>query len=244
MSTYAYMRFLEAAPERYDAGIRRLSGGLIDRIYEDIADRVAADGRRVLDIGCGTGGVSLACAARGARVTGIDANPGMLEVARRKLVADPPSGHVEFIELGAMEIQDRFPEKSFDAVVSCLALSEMLPEERSYVLRIACSRLEVGGVLAVADEVLPRTRWARVRSALARWPSAALACLLTLQTSRPVRDLAAEVSAAGFDDVGEHRLMHDRFAIVTAKRGTEPGVEYGAESGAGPGAGAAAGAET
>ncbi len=216
MSTYAYMRFLEAAPERYDAGIRRLTGGRIDRIYEEIAGRVAAKGRRVLDIGCGTGGVSLACAARGAQVIGIDASPGMLQVARRKAVANPAD--VEFIELGAMEIQDRFPEKAFDAVVSCLALSEMLPEERRYVLETSWSRLEVGGILVVADEVLPHTRWARARNALARWPAVALTYLLTLQTTRPIRDLAAEVAGAGFGDVQEQRLMHDSFAIVTAFR--------------------------
>jgi len=216
VSTYAYMRFLEAAPERYDAGIRRLTGGRIDRIYEEIAGRVAAKGRRVLDIGCGTGGVSLACAARGAQVIGIDASPGMLQVARRKAVANPAD--VEFIELGAMEIQDRFPEKAFDAVVSCLALSEMLPEERRYVLETSWSRLEVGGILVVADEVLPHTRWARARNALARWPAVALTYLLTLQTTRPIRDLAAEVAGAGFGDVQEQRLMHDSFAIVTAFR--------------------------
>jgi ubiquinone/menaquinone biosynthesis C-methylase UbiE len=219
VSTYAYMRFLEASPERYDAGIARLTGGRIGRIYEEIAGRAAAkgEGRRVLDVGCGTGGVSLACAAKGARVIGIDANPGMLEVARRKAAAS--SANIEFIELGAMEIQDRFPEKSFDAAVSCLALSEMVPEERRYVLKTVWSRLEVGGILVMADEVLPRTRWARARNALVRWPTVALTYLLTHQTSRPIPDLAAEVGAAGFVDLEEQRLMHDSFAIVTARRG-------------------------
>jgi SAM-dependent methyltransferase len=38
--------------------------------------------RRVLDIGCGTGVLAAALAARGARVWGIDAEPAMLDVAR------------------------------------------------------------------------------------------------------------------------------------------------------------------
>ncbi|MEB8339931.1 class I SAM-dependent methyltransferase [Streptomyces endophyticus] len=39
----------------------------------------------VLDLGCGTGSLSLLAAERGHRVTGVDSAPGMLELARRKL---------------------------------------------------------------------------------------------------------------------------------------------------------------
>ena len=93
-------------PERYDRGILMLSGGHIPEVYRRLAEEVAAPGRRVLDIGCGTGGASFACAARGAKVVGIDIDAGMLEVARRKPA--PEGGTVEFIQLGAAEIEDRF----------------------------------------------------------------------------------------------------------------------------------------
>ena len=86
MSTFVWMKVLESAPERYDRGIGVLSGGRIGNVYERIAALAAAPGKRVLDIGCGTGGVSLACAARGALVTGIDIDTGMLGVARAKPV--------------------------------------------------------------------------------------------------------------------------------------------------------------
>lgn len=56
----------------------------------------------VLDLGCGTGSLSLLLAQRGHRVTGVDLSPNMVELARRKVAgfdvqvlvgdaADPPS---------------------------------------------------------------------------------------------------------------------------------------------------------
>ena len=105
MSSFVWMKVLESAPERYDRGIRMLSGGRIEEAYDRIAKLIAAPGKRILDIGCGTGGVTLACAARGAAVTGIDIDAGMLEVARKKPV--PASGSVEFLE--AWRGRDRGP---------------------------------------------------------------------------------------------------------------------------------------
>lgn len=71
--------------------------GVYDAIMADIeypawADFIlmyARDGglapRRVLDLACGTGGLSRALAARGLEVTGLDASEEMLSVARRRL---------------------------------------------------------------------------------------------------------------------------------------------------------------
>ncbi|MGD8605677.1 MAG: methyltransferase domain-containing protein, partial [Myxococcales bacterium] len=84
MSSFVWMKLLESAPERYDRGLRLLSAGRIQEVYEAIADRVAAPGRRILDMGTGTGSVALACAARGAKVVAIDINAQMLEIARAK----------------------------------------------------------------------------------------------------------------------------------------------------------------
>jgi len=39
-------------------------------------------GKQVLDAGCGTGAFSIACARRGAMVTGIDLSPGLVELAQ------------------------------------------------------------------------------------------------------------------------------------------------------------------
>lgn len=212
MSSFVWMKLLESAPERYDRGIRMLSRGRIGQVYNHIAAVVAAPGKRILDIGCGTGGASLACAAQGALVTGIDTNAGMLEVARAKPV--PPSGTVEFLELGSAEIEDRFAAESFDAVVSCLALSEMSPDEQDYALHSAYSCLVSGGEIMIADEAAPEPGLSRLAHWLWRLPAAAVTYLLTQTTTRPVRDICRRVRAAGFSSVAAQRIWSGNFLIV------------------------------
>ena len=212
MSSFVWMKFLESAPERYDRGIRMLSGGRIEDVYARVAALAAAPGKRVLDIGCGTGGVSLACAARGAVVTGIDIDAGMLEIARAKPA--PAGGSVEFVELGAAEVEDRFSEGSLDAVVSCLAMSELSREEQEYALKIAYSRLVPGGAIVIADETTPQHRLARLAYRLRRLPMVAATYLLTQTTTRPVQQLAERITAAGFSHVDAERMWSDAFVIV------------------------------
>ena len=218
MSSYVYMKVLESAPERYDRGIHRLSDGNIETIYELIASEVATPKARVLDVGTGTGGVALACAARGANVVGIDSNPGMLEIARRKAEAGALDGHCEWLELGAMEIEDRFEKASLDAVVACLVFSELQPEERDYVLGMAYSRLEVGGRIVIADEVRPRSPMQRVWRAARRAPAQLWTYFLTQTTTRPVESLSQSLRDTGFAQVTEKRLGDDDFAIVSGIR--------------------------
>jgi demethylmenaquinone methyltransferase/2-methoxy-6-polyprenyl-1,4-benzoquinol methylase len=219
VSTFVWMKALESAPERYDRGIRMLSGGRIESVYQLIAERTAAPGKRILDIGCGTGGVSLACARRGATVVGIDIDAGMLEVARAKPLPSP--GHIEWIELGAAEIEDRFPERSFDAIVSCLVMSELSADEQDYTLSIALSRLVPGGRIVLADEVVPRRALGRVAYHLRRLPTVVATYALTQAVTHPVRDLADRVRVAGFVDVRETRMWSDAFLVVEAARPRE-----------------------
>jgi SAM-dependent methyltransferase len=52
------------------------------RLLESLFAQVGLEGRTVLDLGCGSGQVSLLAASMGARVHGIDISPRMLSIAR------------------------------------------------------------------------------------------------------------------------------------------------------------------
>jgi demethylmenaquinone methyltransferase/2-methoxy-6-polyprenyl-1,4-benzoquinol methylase len=216
MSSFVWMKVLESAPERYDRGIRMLSSGRIDAVYERIAALAAEPGWRVLDIGCGTGAVSLACAARGAEVTGIDINAEMLETARDKPV--PDGGTVAFVQMAAAEVEDHFAKASFDAVVSCLAFSEMSQDEQDYALGTALNQLVPGGVVVVADEAEPATPLRRLAHRVKRLPVVAATYLVTQTSTRPVAGIGQRMRAAGFVDVTEEGMLSGAFLLAHGRR--------------------------
>lgn len=216
MSSLALMRLLESAPARYDAGMRVLTLGKVAQIREIVAEAaVPVPGAMVLEIGCGTGALTQALAARGAQVTAIDQNPEMLEQARSRLANTGPA--VRFIERTASEI-DAFADGSYDAVAASLSLSEMSHRERGFVLKHARRVLRAGGVIAIADEVRPRAFAMRALQAIIRGPQAALAWLIIGSVSRPIPDLAAEVVAAGFVLRSERRWLFETLAVLIAER--------------------------
>ncbi len=193
MSSLALMRWLEGRPERYDTGMRALTCGRIGPLHAAVAEAAVRNaGDQVLEIGCGTGSVTVLLRARGAKVTAIDQAPEMLEQARLRLADDDA---VAWVEQTAAEI-DRLPTSRFDAVVLCLCLSDMSPSERAFVLREAVLRLAPGGRVVAADEVRPKG-WRGWLQRIWRIPQAALGWLLVGSLSRPIRDLAGELQAAG-----------------------------------------------
>jgi ubiquinone/menaquinone biosynthesis C-methylase UbiE len=223
MSTYVYMRILESAPHRYDLGIRLLSFGRVDAMYDAVAAAAVGDDPkpRILELGCGTGNLTARLLARGATVTAIDREPEMLAVAREKLGGEPG---LTLQEMAAVEIADRFPAGGFDAVAGTLVLSEMSEDEQAYVLDAARRVLRPGGRLVVADEVPPEGFWGRLAYAATRWLAAAVTYVLTQTSTRAVRDLAGRVRAAGFAVCEDRRLGSTGPGLIVAVRPAEEGA--------------------
>ncbi|HJR60989.1 MAG TPA: class I SAM-dependent methyltransferase [Vicinamibacterales bacterium] len=126
---YSYSMYADPAmAERFD-GMR--FGGPIGRLIAVTQEQVIASflqpvaGRRVLDVGTGTGRGAIALAGRGAVVTGVDASEEMLAVARRR--AGEARVSVTFAREDAHRLS--FADGSFDAVI-CLRVLMHTPDWR------------------------------------------------------------------------------------------------------------------
>jgi ubiquinone/menaquinone biosynthesis C-methylase UbiE len=92
---------------------------LLNAYYErpamiDLAGDV--DGHRILDAGCGSGPLAAALTEKGATVTGFDASPAMVELARQRL------GKGAALQVADLSQPLPFKDGSFDDVVSSLVL--------------------------------------------------------------------------------------------------------------------------
>jgi len=195
-----FMKWLETSPKDYDRGIQMLTLGCLRRLKHKVVRDYIFDGIRVLEIGCGTGTLTNMMAEAGAVVTGIDSSPVMLAEAERKIesVRLGAGGRVELELMDASQIEDRFPEASFDLIVSTLVFSEMPEEQQRYVLESCLKMLAVEGRLLIADEVIPEVFLQRLLYYLVRLPLALITWLLTRTSTRPLKDFRNTLEGVGF----------------------------------------------
>lgn len=154
----------------------------------------ALRGACVLDVGCGAGLLSEAMAGEGARVTGIDLSPELIDVAQLHLLES--GRQAEYRVVSAEDLAAERPG-SFDAV-TCMEMLEHVPDPAS-VLRACFTLLAPGGMLLLST--LNRTPAA---FALAIVGAEYVARLLPKGTHdyrsfiKP-SELAAALRAAGFE---------------------------------------------
>ncbi len=215
MFSYVFMKILEAHPGSYDRRMNAITGE-VEAAKIRIAGAIAP-GSRVLEIGSGTGALALRLARAGARVEGFDRNEGMIREARRRLHAArlEERVHVQVLDISGM---DTFPDAHFDAVVSTLVFSELSLEARRYALVHIHRVLKPGGVLWIADEVVPEHRGARLRARILRAPLYLVTLLVTGRATHPIPDLVQEVEAAGLVCLRMERASGGAFALLEARR--------------------------
>lgn len=196
------MRVLESVPCRYEVGIRLLTFGHLDVAYDRLASHIDR-GQQVLDIGCGTGALTLRAARCGAKVKGIDINAQMLDIAEQRVKNAGLTESVELVERGVAELDSEETHR-YDAVMSGLCLSELSDDELRYTLKQMGRVLRPGGLVLIADEIKPQGVINRVIHHLIRIPLAAFAYIITQQTTRPATDLPEKLKAAGFAILSIH----------------------------------------
>jgi ubiquinone/menaquinone biosynthesis C-methylase UbiE len=220
MSTFVFMKILESAPSRYDQGIRILTLGRLDRVYDRLTSHIRKD-QMVLDIGCGTGALTVRAAKRGAIVKGIDINPQMLEIAQERVDNAGLTQNVELCESGVAELEAENPE-SYDVVMSGLCLSELTEDELVYTLKEVTRILKYSGLLLIADEVVPDSILKKMLHWGMRFPLMIVTYLIAQTTTHAVRNLREKVEHTGMQikSVGLNRT-ESFMELMAVKPGKE-----------------------
>lgn len=167
-------------------------------------------GERVLDLGCGTGALSLALKQRrpDAEVSGLDPDPKALALARRKSQA----AGVEIAWREGYAGRAPFPAHGFDHVVSSLMIHHLRSDQKREAFRDVLRLLRPGGVFHLLDFGPPK-------SALERALTAAFLHGDRLRDNLQGR-LPEWLREAGFEDVREvetHRTLFGRVSLYSAR---------------------------
>lgn len=113
-------------------------------------------GKRVLEVGCGTGALSTFLALRGAEVVGLDVSEPTLALARRRAESNGVAGQICFEAMPIERCEE--PDESFDVVVANQVLHHLeLGQAMPNIARLIGGR----GVALFVEPVLLVPEWLR-----------------------------------------------------------------------------------
>jgi ubiquinone/menaquinone biosynthesis C-methylase UbiE len=210
------MKILESTPSRYELGIYLLTLGRLQKAYDRLASLIQR-GQQVLDLGCGTGALTLRAAQRGAKVKGIDINAQMLEIAGQRVQEAGLTEAVNLVEMGVAEL-DGEKAQYYDIVMSGLCLSELSEDEVRHTLKEVARILRPGGLFLIADEIKPQGLGKRVIHSLIRFPLAALTYLITQQTTHPTSNLSERLMDVDLVIASVHLSLLESFVEIVARK--------------------------
>lgn len=168
---------------------------------------------RVLDVGCGTGTLALLIKSLrpGARVTALDADEEILQLARRKAAGQ----EIDFRHGYADKLP--FEDGTFDIVVSSLVFHHLKPATKKAAFREIRRVLRPAGVFLLAD-------WGKPSSAIERLQFYSVQFLDGFETtSDNVKGkLPVLARGAGFDDFKQIAKERTLYGVLSYYRGRRP----------------------
>lgn len=194
----------------YDPLLERLSFGRERRFREKTLPYLALKpGQDILDVGCGTGSLTLLIAARMGvgTVTGIDAAPRMIAIAQKKAATQ---GSVARFAVGIAEALD-FAEARFDTVVNSMFAHHVNHDLKERAFAEMYRVLKPGGLLVTADIDRPSTGLAAAIGWLSRY------LLLQPELEDNLRGRLPDlIRGAGFTQVVRHEQVYGLVSFFTS----------------------------
>jgi ubiquinone/menaquinone biosynthesis C-methylase UbiE len=194
----------------YDGLVNILTLGSARRLRVLTVDNALLQtGENVLDVGCGTGAVTLPAKVRvgnNGAAAGIDPAPEMIAVARQK--ASRAGLEIDF-RVGVIESLP-YPDGTFDAVTSSLMMHHLPEHVRVAGLGEIFRVLKPGGRVLIADMMRPNTSFLRQLFA-------SLALHHGLKFG--IEDLPEILNAAGFKEINQ---LDSRFLVIGFVRAIKP----------------------
>lgn len=196
----------------YDLTVNLMTLGRVHRLRTLTVDHTLLKlGESVLDVGCGTGGVTIPAKLRVGKTgyaAGIDPDLGMIAVARRK--AERAEMEIDF-RVGVIESLP-FPDEMFDVVTSSLMMHHLPQHLQVKGLAEIRRVLKPSGQLLIADMMRPS------RSILKRFFTS-----LVLHHGHGsqfgIEDLPELLKEAGFVEI---KQLEDHFLTIGFVRATKP----------------------
>ena len=177
-----------------------------------IAQAKIQTGSRVLDLGCGTGTLTILIkeGQPEAEVVGIDVDLRTLGIARKKVAR---AGFDITLDLGSAS-KLPYSDDSFDRVVSSLVFHHLTPENKVRTLKEILRVLKPEGELHVADLGKPQ-------NAIMRLPSLIMGHLE--ESAENVKGLIPHMlKTAGFEQVEETNRIMTMFGTIALYKGRKP----------------------
>ncbi len=209
------MKILESAPSRYDQGIYILTLGKLDKVYDRLTSHIKK-GQTILDLGCGTGALTLKAAQKGAKVKGIDINAQMLEIAQKQVIKKNLLQNINLCEMGVAELETEKSD-SYDMVMSGLCFSELSEDELIFTLKETKRILKPGGFLHVADEVRPKNILKRILNGIVKFPLVIITYIITQTTIHSIENLPEKIKESGLLIESVRLNNMENFIEVVAK---------------------------
>ena len=196
----------------YDGLVNIMTLGHIRQLRIMTVDQaLLKPGEKVLDVGCGTGGVTIPAKLRVGKTgeaAGIDPAPEMIAVARRK--AERARLEIDF-RVGVIKSLP-YPDGTFDAVTSSLMMHHLPHDLQVRGLAEIYRVLKPGGRLLIADMTRPS---ASVHERLFR----SLVLHHGHVTQFGIEDLPKLLKEAGFEEI---KQLDDHFLVIGFVLATKP----------------------